>query len=393
MSVVADLLLWLVVLPPVLLFSIFTLEVIAGLLPRAPSVPAASALGTVVVVPAHNEAVSIVSTITAILAELPDNARLLVVADNCDDDTAGLARTLGVEVTERSDASKRGKGFALAHARDALAANPPDCVIVLDADCAPAPHAIARLRDAIAAWDVPVQATNLLRDDLGAPPLVQISNFAFLVKNLVRQRGAAGLGAAAVLGGTGMALPWTLFANAPLASDDLVEDLSLGIFAVDNGRSPRFLEAAKVASDAASKGSTLGQRSRWEHGFIATARKRALPLIATGIARLDWARLWLGLHLTVPPLALLVVIGFCASAAAAILGWLAADFMPLMILSGLMMVSALAVLIAWLGFGRKTLAGRTLLQIPLYVLWKLPVYARLIRNPEARWIRTNRGPD
>ncbi|UUZ49852.1 hypothetical protein LP420_06825 [Massilia sp. B-10] len=39
--------------------------------------------------------------------------RLLVVADNCSDDTANQARSLGADVLERTDLVRRGKGYAL----------------------------------------------------------------------------------------------------------------------------------------------------------------------------------------------------------------------------------------------------------------------------------------
>src|SRR5689334_8695221 len=56
-----------------------------------------------VVVPAHNEAALIHRTIHSILAQLPAGARLLVVADNCTDNTADVALAAGAEVSVRQD--------------------------------------------------------------------------------------------------------------------------------------------------------------------------------------------------------------------------------------------------------------------------------------------------
>ena len=47
--------------------------------------------------------------------------------------------------------------------------------------------------------------------------MVQLSSFAFLVKNLVRQRGLQRIAGKVHLTGTGMALPWRLFDQADLA--------------------------------------------------------------------------------------------------------------------------------------------------------------------------------
>src|SRR3546814_20308483 len=82
-------------------------------------------VGLAILVPAHDEADSIAPTVAALAAAAP-GARILVVADNCGDATAALAREAGADVIERRDLSKRGKGFALAFGRDYLAAGPPE---------------------------------------------------------------------------------------------------------------------------------------------------------------------------------------------------------------------------------------------------------------------------
>lgn len=56
-----------------------------------------------VLVPAHNEAAGIRATLNTLLPQLTAPDRLVVVADNCDDETAAIARTFGVTVLERQD--------------------------------------------------------------------------------------------------------------------------------------------------------------------------------------------------------------------------------------------------------------------------------------------------
>lgn len=88
-----------------------------------------------VLVPAHDEASLIGATLASIAPQLRPGDRLLVVADNCTDDTAQLAREAGAEVVERRDARLRGKGYALDFGVRHLASQPPEVVIVVDADC------------------------------------------------------------------------------------------------------------------------------------------------------------------------------------------------------------------------------------------------------------------
>ena len=113
---------------------ILTVETLAGL--RRPKAPAldGSTPRTTVIIPAHNEEGGIAATVAAIK---PSGVDILVVADNCTDATAKRAREAGATAVERHDATARGKGYALAFGREALRRDPPDVVIILDADCVP----------------------------------------------------------------------------------------------------------------------------------------------------------------------------------------------------------------------------------------------------------------
>ena len=82
-----------------------------------------------VLVPAHNESAGLLDTLEDIKAQLRSGDRILVVADNCTDDTAAIARTAGAEVTERHDPAKIGKGYALDWGLQHLSADPPEIVI------------------------------------------------------------------------------------------------------------------------------------------------------------------------------------------------------------------------------------------------------------------------
>ncbi len=383
---------WGVALLVALPFLVLSFELAAGLargrgaMPTGPQAEPSVA----VVMPAHNEAAGIGAIIDALGGERSPHLRLLVVADNCSDETAAVAGTHGATVIERHDPSRRGKGHALAFGRDWLRSDPPDCVIVLDADCTVEPGTLARLAQAALGWGRPVQGCYLLRA-AGSGPMVQISNFAFLIKNLVRQRGGARLGTAAVLGGTGMAFPWPMFRDAPLATSDLVEDLALGVSFAAQGRAPRFLPEARIWSEAAGAEDTLVQRTRWEHGFLATARRQALPLVMRGLMSGRIALLGLGLHLLVPPLALLMTLGLGALVLLAVLALFQGGVvMPLLVLAGAVGVGASLLVIAWWREGRDVMPAGTLLRIPLYLAWKLPVYLRLLYRRQTEWVRTER---
>ncbi|WP_137844949.1 glycosyltransferase family 2 protein [Microbacterium sp. 2FI] len=88
-----------------------------------------------VLIPAHNEAGCIAETIASLRAQSHQPARIVVVADNCTDDTVSLARAAGVDVFE-TVANTKKKAGALNQALPAVlkGLGDNDTVMVMDAD-------------------------------------------------------------------------------------------------------------------------------------------------------------------------------------------------------------------------------------------------------------------
>lgn len=365
---------------------ILTVETVAGLRRPKGSASNGARPRTTVIIPAHNEEDGIGATVSAIVESGVD---ILVVADNCSDATAARAREAGAIAVERHDVSARGKGYALSFGRDALRDDPPELVIILDADCVPDGDALRRLAEHAAQTGRAVQARNELQTRANDPPMTRISNFAFSLKNVIRQRGLMRIAGTCVLTGTGMAFPWEQFRDAPLATADSVEDLAIGLALVRSGKAPIYLDSARVTSPAASGAAAVTQRTRWEHGFIATAAKVAPRMVGHGIAHLDWRAFWLGLHLMVPPLALTFGLAMLALIIVTALGAIS-GFAPALALSGIIAVAGTAVVAAWSQVGRATLPFAMLVRVPLYIAWKLPIYLKLTRGADRRWTRTER---
>ena len=390
---IAALAAWPLALAAAIPLAIFALEVAVGLPGRRRDGIDGSVRRVTVLIPAHDEGLGIAATLTALREVAGPGVSVLVVADNCSDDTAAIARSAGAEVIERSDPVRRGKGYALAFGRDHLAqaAMPPEVVIVLDADCRLAPGSIEALAATAGGGGRPAQAINLIAPALDASPMTQISGFAMVVKNLYRSRGMTRLGGSALLTGTGMAFPWPLFATAQLASGALVEDLGLGIELTRAGHPAQLVEAASVSSAPAPEAVALQQRTRWEHGFLDTVRKSALPLLWSGLRRGSAAEFLLACHLLVPPLALLLMLAGALLIVTAGLGWLGAGWGPAALLALMLALVLGLTFLAWLAGGRRWLRGGALLKAPLYILWKLPVYAGFLRKRETEWKRTPRA--
>ena len=369
---------------------VFSTEILAGLgLHDGPPAPGIDT-DTVIVIPANDEAAIIGKNLARLRQQLVPGHRILVVADNCSDDTATAARAGGADVIVRDDRSRTGKGYALAYARDHLIADAPDIVVVLDADCTAEQGCIARLVHLALTQDRPVQAVSLLSPDLCAPPMVQVSNFAFAVKNRLRNGGLYRLTGRGLLTGTGMAFPWHLFRSASLATNNVVEDLALGLDLSARGRPPMFVPGAVVWSAASNTGGTLKQRTRWEGGFLSTSVRQSAPMIGRALRAGDPRSLWQGLSLLVPPLSLLAVANILAATVALAIWPLLGSPVPLLIIAASGGVACVTIGMAWRRMGRPYLSVAAARTIPLYVLWKLPLYLNVLKRSPRAWLRSGR---
>lgn len=365
-----------------------------GLPMRMPDVPAGSAPRIAVLVPAHDEAVVIGQTVRKLRDALTPQDVLCVVADNCSDDTACIAREAGAHVIERFDAQHRGKGYALDHGVRYLAtlAQAPDALLIVDADCTVATagglHGLARLA---LAQGRPVQALYLMHAPASAGLKLRVAAFAWRVKNWVRPLGALAMAWPCQLMGTGMAFPWAMAQQMPLASGELVEDMQLGIALALAGTPPLFCPQVLVSSafpEAAP--AAQSQRRRWEHGHLGMIVHHVPRLLGQAMARRDGRLLALTLDLAVPPLALLALLQCVALALCALAGLLGLGWEPLW--GGLVCLGlfTMTVSMAWCGWGRAVVSARDLLSVPFYVLGKLPMYLAYIFKRQKEWVRTDR---
>jgi cellulose synthase/poly-beta-1,6-N-acetylglucosamine synthase-like glycosyltransferase len=374
--------------------AVVVVQAVVGLAPRrlrpAPSRTPGCRLAALI--PAHDEEQGIAATLANLQRQLAPGDRILVVADNCSDQTASVARAAGAEVVERQDPMRRGKGYALSFGLDHLANDPPQIVIVVDADCELSDGSLAHLCERAFGTGRPVQADYTMTPPIGAATRTRVSAFAFRVRNRVRPEGLARLGLPCQLTGSGMALPWTLARSAAPLRDQLVEDMAMGLDLACQGHPPLRCGDALVTSELPTGAAAqAAQRRRWEHGQLALLPRFVPKLIAGSIKRLNPGLFALALDLAVPPLALhvlllgvLTTVGALASFATHDASAALAAGSQLALLSGVLAA-------VWLVHGRDLLSVRDVLGIPGYVLWKIPSYVKLaLSGKEATWVRTAR---
>ncbi|MEG5000852.1 glycosyltransferase family 2 protein [Microcoleus sp. B4-D4] len=344
-----------------------------------------------VLIPAYNEAAGIAATISTILPQLTPQDRLLVIADNCTDATAEIARNFGATAIERHDTERKGKGYALDFGLQSIASDPPEVVIMVDADCICESDSIETLARVSMAKQRPVQATYLMEQPPDPTPKDSISALAFLVKNLVRPSGLKQLGFPSLLTGTGMAFPWLIIRDVPLASGNIVEDMQMSLDLAIAGHPTVFCPEARVTGCLPQQQEAAkGQRTRWEHGHIQTLLTQTPRLATASIEQQRFDLMAIALDLSVPPLSLLVAIWLAAFAASIVAAIIGASAIPAILLAVQGLLILVSIVGAWGKFGRADISGATLLSVPFYILWKIPLYLGFLLKRQTNWVRTER---
>jgi glycosyltransferase involved in cell wall biosynthesis len=346
-----------------------------------------------VVIPAHNESSGILPTISDIKPQLSEVDHLVVVADNCSDDTAAVAAGAGAEVLLRNDPERTGKGYALDWAVRHLSSHPPDFVVFIDADCRIEAEMIPRLKDASDALDRPVQACFLMRKPESSPLNFSLAEFAWTIRNWVRPLGLRYLNGPCQLMGTGMIFPWELIRTAPLASGNLVEDLNLGLDLALAGKAPYFFPfVIGISHFPMTRKGADSQRQRWVRGHLDMIVRKLPRMLCLALARGNIDLLVLVLDQTVPPLSLLAVLVVGTLAATALIAFFGLSTAGLVISTANLLVFGLSLAFAWLKFGRNILPFSSLMSLIPSVFGTFRIYGQILTGKTTRqWVRTDRS--
>jgi cellulose synthase/poly-beta-1,6-N-acetylglucosamine synthase-like glycosyltransferase len=382
----------LVLLAPVLVLFIEVIAAVAGKITLSQvTINNGPSARVAVVVPAHNEGAGLLPTLTDVKSQLKAPGRLIVIADNCDDDTASIAARFTDEVIERNDLSHRGKGYALAAGIDFLERDPPDIVINIDADCRLEDGAIDILVKTCFLTQRPIQGLYLMTAP-GAPVQKRLAEFAWRVKNWVRPLGANRLGLPCQLMGSGMAFPWEIIRGAKLASGSLVEDLELGIELAADNHAPLFCSKALITSTFPSSDKAAEtQRARWEKGQITTILKKGPGWCWKGLSTANVNLVALLFDAAVPPLTILAFAVLLMFVVSAIAAWCGVSPLGLAVSSINLVLLLIALACSWLKYGRDILPLKSVGSIAFYALCKILFYLRLLSQKSSpEWIRTER---
>lgn len=348
----------------------------------------------VVIVPAHNEEMSIQGTLNSLRAlDYPKGRfHILVVADNCDDRTAELSHQHGVEVLERRDTSKRGKGYALRFAFSELLKNKEwEACVVIDADSVITENALMVLNDVLNSGANVCQLNDQIEPVTGSWSS-EITRLGFFLYNYIRPLGKKALGFPVGLRGNGMCFRRHVVETHSWEAFSLAEDLEYGLQLINQGEFPVFVpEATVIAKMPHQAGDAISQRRRWEMGRWPLLKSYSAKLLA----RPTLTRVETTVDLFIPPLAhflFMMMIGFSIWAMILSSGYSVSHFSMAGTLWGTSFTLFFGHIILGLA-SRHADPGlrRALIHAPAYMLWKMGVYLQtLIKGRDTEWIRTIR---
>jgi cellulose synthase/poly-beta-1,6-N-acetylglucosamine synthase-like glycosyltransferase len=349
-----------------------------------------------VIIPAHNEAAGISGTLDS-LKRIDYPSRLydiVVVADNCTDNTEEAVVSEGIRCMRREDLSRKGKGYALEYAVRSLIREDYDCFVFIDADSVVSGNFLRIMNSRMLAGHKVVQGCYGISNP-DASPLTYLFFIGNTVENKLFYEAKSRLGLPVNLRGNGMCFSRGVLLKNPWDAFSIVEDVEYGLKLIRQGIRIHFEQKAEVL---ARQPETLRQaniqRVRWASGNMAVSKGYALRLIFGGLLKKDAALVDTGFSLLILSKPLLLLLSVLSAAGSLI--YLSAGAGGGHFYAG-WSISLLLAQAAYLltGVFMERLDSRRIVYLlisPLIIMWLFLIAALgLFGYKEGLWLRTRRA--
>jgi cellulose synthase/poly-beta-1,6-N-acetylglucosamine synthase-like glycosyltransferase len=257
-----------------------------------------------VVIPAHNEQQVIGPLIDSVMAQEYPEALFDVhlIADNCTDHTAEVARRHGAVAHVRVDDEKRGKGFAIEWILSKFAEEEAqyDAIVMFDADNLVAPDFLRIMNDKLCQGNQVIQGYLGVKNPFDTWVSVSMG-ISYWYSNRMWQNARQNLKLSCSLGGTGLCIDYNLLKELGWEATGLTEDLEFGVRCVERGILPVWAHDAKVYDEKPTQLlPSMRQRLRWMQGHFHCAKHHMVPLMISGIRDRSFAKFDAGIYLFQP---------------------------------------------------------------------------------------------
>ncbi|NMC57202.1 MAG: glycosyltransferase family 2 protein [Eubacteriaceae bacterium] len=261
-------------------------------------------------VAAHNEEAVIANIIESLnMLDYPKELYdIFIIADNCNDKTASIARKLKVKVFERFNTSKVGKGYALEWMFDKIfnMEKKYDAVAIFDADNIISKNFLTEMNNKMMEGYKVVQGY-LDSKNPSDSWITQSYSISFWTANRIFQLARNNIGLTNQLGGTGFIVETDILKKIGWGATCLTEDLEFTCKLVLNGYKVGWAHDAVVYDE---KPLTLkqswNQRKRWMQGFSDVASRYFFPLMKNAFTKCDFVSFDCALYSIQPFITLLL---------------------------------------------------------------------------------------
>jgi cellulose synthase/poly-beta-1,6-N-acetylglucosamine synthase-like glycosyltransferase len=355
------------------------------------------------VIPAHNEEVCVAATVRSCRAvQYPSsNFDVLVIADNCTDDTAACALRSGARVLERFDLTRKSKGYAIEFLIETLTKSGEldalDALVFVDADSTVDGNILEQFAMGLDRGCCWMQCYDRV-GNADRSWRTKIMAYGFSLLNGVTLAGRKALGLSASLRGNGMCISTAGLRQVPWNAHGLVEDLEYSWLVRSKGHRIDFIDDTSVHATMLSSGGLplVNQRRRWEFGRIAVRRRMLGPLFRS--PHMSFSQKAVAIEeLTSHPTSHMAVFYLVLSACAAFLipdMILEKQFLLLAVICICLAIATMALLVHALSpFITSLIPWRfaaSFVYFPYYVFWRFRVLAK---GGPPDWIPTPRERD
>lgn len=349
-----------------------------------------------IVLPAHDEAKILSKTLYSLfgLVYHKNLYDVIVVADNCNDKTAQIARDMGAIVLERDEPEKRGKGYALRWGFEKILKGDEeyDAVIVFDSDSLVSGNYLDVMNYYLDNGSKVIQSSDLVLPQPGVWSS-ETTRIGFLLYNLVKPLGRKTLGFSMGLRGNGMCFKTEVLRDIPWQALSLTEDVEYGLLLQLEGLKIDFTPEAVVWAQMPNNPENAeSQRKRWEIGRYPIIKKYAPQLLKAAFKKRSLSYIDSFINLITPPLVntlLIVTLISTLNFLAWAIGWLPIMYFWLWVSVAVM--GAMHLFIGLYAANADREVYKSLIYIPVYVFWKIKVYLKaIVSNGKQQWIRTTR---
>jgi cellulose synthase/poly-beta-1,6-N-acetylglucosamine synthase-like glycosyltransferase len=358
-----------------------------------------------ILVPAHNEE-KLLPSLLDNLAQLDYPQSLYavhVVADNCSDKTAVIARQHQAIAHERHNQELLGKGYALQWLLQQLANEPHDAIVILDADTVVSQNFLRVMDARLARGERVIQAYYAVRNpESGWSASLRYAALAVL--HYLRPQGRMVLGGSAGLKGNGMVFTADIMRQHQWSSS-VTEDIEFHMTLLLDGERVAFAPDAVVWAEMPdSLEQSRTQNVRWEQGRLEMAKLYVPQLLKKGWQERRNGRFFTlfdaAMEHIIPPFSILTGLSILAlggSTVAYITQRLFPNGSNLGLISLLLGIGTLIGQVVYLIAGLRMVNApksvyKTLLYAPAFIVWKIWHYIKMILGKDRQgWVRTARN--